>query len=34
VRRWQPSYSLPLLASLAPAITMFWSEAFLSFLKD
>jgi 3'-phosphoadenosine 5'-phosphosulfate sulfotransferase (PAPS reductase)/FAD synthetase len=34
VRRWQPSYSLPLLASLAPAMTMFWSEAFLSFLKD
>lgn len=34
VRRWHPSYSLPLLASLAPAMTMFWSEAFLIFLKD
>ena len=34
MRRWPPAYSLLLLASLAPAMTMFWSEAFLTFLKD
>lgn len=34
VQRWQPTYSLHLLASLAPAMTIFWTEAFLTCLKD